>query len=220
MDSFIAGSISGFFQIIVGHPLDTYKVWLQTNQINKIKPNLNNLYRGIRYPLYSNCLLTSILFCSNDYVSGYCKNQWITGAFSGIATSIICCPVDVFKITSQNKVLRNISYIRGYTPTLYREILGNSIYFGGYDYLYNKTKYSSFVSGGLAGVASWFITHPIDTVKTRIQSYRVDTIKQALLLGNIWNGVGFSITRAFIVNSVGFYVYQNILDIIRSTELS
>ena len=38
MDGFTAGNISGLAQIIVGHPLDTYKVWLQSGTKTSMKP--------------------------------------------------------------------------------------------------------------------------------------------------------------------------------------
>ena len=34
MDAYISGSLSGFVQIFLGHPFDTYKVWSQTGQKN------------------------------------------------------------------------------------------------------------------------------------------------------------------------------------------
>jgi hypothetical protein len=48
MESFWAGLISGIFQTVVGHPLDTLKVWKQNN--SRISPSFFNLYKGIKYP--------------------------------------------------------------------------------------------------------------------------------------------------------------------------
>ena len=55
----VSTCLSGFSQILIGHPLDTYKTWLQNgSRIPKIK--FSTMYRGIRYPLLSNCVLNLV----------------------------------------------------------------------------------------------------------------------------------------------------------------
>lgn len=69
----------------------------------------------------------------------------------------------------------------GLNSTLLREsFIG--VYFGTYDFLIRYftvngkiSQVGSFLSGGLAGVATWFIMYPVDYVKTRIQSDSLET---------------------------------------------
>ena len=213
MEGFISGSFSGLVQIIVGHPLDTYKIWLQNSEKNK---NLKHLYRGIQYPLYTNCLINSVLFGTNNLASKYISNPWITGFITGIATSFICTPVELFKIRRQCYLPPPNNWFLGYRATLMRETIGCSLYIGIYDYLYQKKKYSCLFSGGVAGISCWFLTHPIDTIKTRIQTGQTSNIIKGFTEKGLWNGLTHTLVRAFLVNSIGFWVYQKSNDFINN----
>ena len=101
----------------------------------------------------------------------------------------------------------------GFRATFLRETIGCSLYIGIYDYLYHKKKYSSLFSGGVAGMSCWFLTHPIDTIKTRIQTGQTSNIIQGLSEKGLWNGVSYTLIRAFLVNSTGFWVYQKCIDL-------
>lgn len=197
-NEFIAGLFSGITQVIVGHPLDTIKV----NKQNNIKIN-SRLYQGITYPLISNSLIVGLQF---DLYYRY------NAIIDGIITSMILTPLDYYKINKQNnnnisfsKMIKNMP--KSYPITCLRESLALSIYFGGYDMM-RKKNYNPLVAGGLAGVASWLFTFPIDTIKTRIQSG--SNFKQALKERNFWKGINITLGRALIVNSLGFYVAEHI----------
>ncbi len=73
MEGFLAGNISGLAQIVIGHPLDTYKVWLQSGVRPSTKPS--RLYRGIKYPLYASCIQNSVIFGVNYNLSQVIENQ-------------------------------------------------------------------------------------------------------------------------------------------------
>lgn len=215
MDAYIAGSFSGLVQIVIGHPLDTYKVWLQTKQPNR---NLKKLYYGIRYPLLISCVHNSVLFGTNHNLGRYIDNQWITGFLTGIVSGFICGPMELFKIREQaykTKPKLKHCFI-GIYPTLIRESVSTSIYFGTYHYLHDQLNYSLLYSGGISGVVSWLITHPIDTVKSRIQSGSVSNLKDALSIKGLWRGIECTLLRAFLVNSTGFWVYEKSLNYFKS----
>ena len=60
---------------------------------------------------------------------------------------------------------------------------------------------NSFISGGIAGILSWLIPYPIDTIKSRIQiGY---SLKKSIKLGNYYKGLNFCLLRAFLVNGIG-----------------
>ena len=89
-------------------------------------------------------------------------------------------------------------------------IPGIFIYFSTYQKLKEKNV-PVFLSGSLAGSASWLFTYPIDTIKTRIQNESCKTIKEAINKGGLNNGIGICLLRAFIVNGINFTVYENAL---------
>ena len=70
---------------------------------------------------------------------------------------------------------------------------------------------SIFLSGSLAGTISWFITYPVDTIKTRLQNNSCKTIKEAIKKGNLFTGLNLCLIRAFIVNGVNFSVYEFVM---------
>ena len=196
---FLAGLSSGIAQTLIGHPLDTIK----TNKQNNIKVK-GNLYKGLKYPLVSNSLLVGIQF---DLYYRY------NSIIAGIVSSVIITPLDHFKISRQNKIKTDFygmikNFKKGYPITVTREPMALSIYFGTYDYMKYKINYHPLISGGVAGALSWLFTYPIDTIKTRVQSNI--SFKQAIMTKNYWNGINIALSRAFIVNGVGFYVAENV----------
>ena len=82
-----------------------------------------------------------------------------------------------------------------------------SAYFGVYDFC-RSNEYSSLVSGGLAGLANWTLTYPIDVVKCRQIAQNI-TIKEALQQKHLWRGYPVCGLRAVIVNAANFWVYEN-----------
>ena len=67
-DPFLAGCISGIFQTIAGHPLDTLKTWKQNEGLLKIPSrNFLNLYKGISMPLLQLPIICSVTFGVDNY---------------------------------------------------------------------------------------------------------------------------------------------------------
>tara|TARA_Y100000741_G_C18227739_1_gene548531 strand:+ start:715 stop:1374 length:660 start_codon:yes stop_codon:yes gene_type:complete len=211
---FYAGTLSGIIQTITGHPFDTLKVLQQNNKKNLY--NLRSLYKGITMPLFQTPLICGVSFFLNDSLDNYFNNHYISGFYSGFATSFIICPFEYYKINSQNQNQKiiNISSIKNSYINLRYVILRESpsccIYFG----LYNECKkrnLSSFLSGGLSGISSWLLTYPLDTIKTRMQSNKTFSFKQAIIMGSLFKGLQICLVRAFLVNSTGFYTYEYFL---------
>lgn len=127
---YFKGSIVGVTQTIFGHPFDTIKTRLQTN--NKI--DVFKLHRGVSFPLLSSSLTNSVMFGSYDYFKKE-NNNFVSGIYSGILISPIVTPIDKLKIDFQinPKIkLNNINYLKIYKGlhlTLLRESLGTGIYF-------------------------------------------------------------------------------------------
>ena len=84
-----------------------------------------------------------------------------------------------------------------------------------YDFCYEKNNYNPFISGGIAGLANWTVTYPIDTIKTRQTAHNIN-IYDALKMGNLWKGYLPCALREIIVNSYGFNIYQYTHDYLRT----
>ena len=209
LDSFIAGCISGIVQTIIGYPLDTLKVRQQN-----ITKSRSNLFAGMKYPLIQTPFLTGVCFFTDNIMFNYTNNMYLSGAFSGLVSSIIICPLDYYKIQQQEqkKICINKSNIlysfKHINITISREVPAYFILFSTYRTLQDNNV-NTFMSGGIAGALSWLLTYPQDTVKSRLQSNKAHNIMEALRMGKLFTGIQFCLYRAFLVNSVGFIVYKN-----------
>ena len=205
---FSAGICSGFIQNVVGHPLDTIKVLSQNKKLHTL--NLLNIYKGFSFPLYKLVITNSIAFDLNERLkSNNITNRFITGAITGATISPIVYFFDVFKIKKQNNMKYNFrDFIKPQCIYLsfLRETIAYSVYFGSYFGL-KDYGISPFFAGGIAGCINWTSTYPIDTIKTRAITFD-KTIKEYILMGNIWKGYRICIFRAFLVNSAGFQTYE------------
>jgi len=204
VSEFIAGFASGTIQTIVGHPLDTLKVWKQ----NKITPNARSLFSGIKYPLITGTFVTGLQFASYNWLNKYTDSDTLCGGFSGIFTGLFFSPIDKYKIQSQLGITNTKL---GLLPCLLREIPSGAIYFGSYSFMRDK-QYSVLSSGAIAGASSWLFTYPLDIIKTQVQSGELSfkTAIQKMLRREtvLTSGLGYCLIRAMLVNSIGFYVYE------------
>ena len=208
MIEFYSGFISGIAQTIISYPLDTIVVYKQTGQnISNIK--LKNIYKGVQYPLLTSGLINSLCFGINNSVYKHTHNHFISGSITGLITSIIITPVELYKIRSQRLKNITINPFVGLKITATRELVASSIYFGVYNTLIDNN-INTFISGGITGCISWTISYPIDVIKTRIQSSECITIFESIKMKNLWHGISVCLYRAFIVNAIGFYIYEKI----------
>jgi len=206
MIEFYSGFISGIAQTIIGYPFDTIIVYKQTGQnINKIK--FKYIYKGVKFPLLSSGLITSLCFGINYNLYEYTHNHFISGGITGLITSIIISPIELYKIRSQKLKHYNINPFIGFKVTASREFVFSSIYFGLYNILINNN-INMFISGGITGCLSWIACYPIDVIKTRIQSGECKTINESIKMKNLYMGIPICLFRGFIVNAIGFYVYE------------
>jgi solute carrier family 25 carnitine/acylcarnitine transporter 20/29 len=211
VNSFIAGSITGITEVVLGYPLDTIKVNLQNRTFDIYKLKLKYLYSGCTYPLLSNSIIISLEFGVFNYFRNKDYSITTAGMLAGSATSVVMAPIDRFKIKKQ--ILSNNIYknpYKGFQYVLAREIPATAIYFNSYYYL--KESASILLAGGLAGVITWGVTFPLDVIKTRMQSDSYKTLKDALVFKGIYNGIFPCLLRALCINSISFYTYETVID--------
>jgi len=220
-ESLLAGFISGTAQTLIGHPLDTMKVWQQQNI-----PKSTQIFSGLKYPLGTGSVLASAQFTTHMMVSenmrlryGYTRTQSdVTGGLcAGVVSGILTSPIDKYKIRMQTQT-NNSRY--GLFSCIIREIPACGIYFGSYAAMREQGQ-SVLMSGAVAGSLSWFLTYPLDIAKTQIQSGEspdIRTVYGKMRTGQIslTNGLGFCLARAFLINGVGFTVYEKWMLILSS----
>lgn len=132
---------------------------------------------------------------------------------------------------------RIFAFYRGFGATALREIPGNFVYFTTYQLLKNNISrtcgvhpkdasfWTIFVSGGFAGVALWLVCHPIDTLKSLIQTDNLLQPKYSGILDclkkvqrergllSLYRGLGLSLARAFPCNAAAFSTYEFVLSL-------
>lgn len=204
-NEFIAGAFSGLAQNIVGHPFDTAKVMVQNNKrLHSIKPL--QFYRGFMYPTVFSVISNSCVFPVNKYVNDRLHNTYASGFITGVTISPLCYVFDLLKVKRQIPGKMSLK-MYGLGATAGRESIGFCFWLGSYFQLTKEYKISSFWAGGIAGILAWTFSYPVDVIKNRQMAQDI-SFKQAYRVGNLWKGYGLCITRAAVVNSIGFYVYD------------
>ncbi|XP_030246469.1 mitochondrial basic amino acids transporter [Drosophila navojoa] len=131
---FIAGLLGGAAGVLVGHPFDTVKVHLQTDDPKNPKykgtlhcmktillvDNIRGLYRGISSPMMGIGLVNAIVFGVYGNVQKLSENpnslitHFNAGVMAGIAQSFICSPMELAKTRLQlSKYIDNQPKFKG-----------------------------------------------------------------------------------------------------------
>ena len=124
---------------------------------------------------------------------------------------------------------------RGVTVMAMRDMPALVTYIVSYEFLNTKFRANKkliskkldcmycLTAGGLAGVASWVLTMPMDTIKSKVQAQAASEgtvnlrqiVKETYHTNGVkgfFRGSGVAIIRAFPVNGVTFMVWSQVLD--------
>ena len=197
---------------------------------------ISRLYAGVSYPLIINLTYSTAIYELHSNIYQKTNNHFISGFMSGSIMSIFLNPFEVGKIKQQiyynnnkdiinserkrntkslnmnqimNKYNTNCKLFVALPYTFLRESISTGIYFQTYFSLIDKI--NAFNAGGIAGVTSWILTYPVDTYKTRVQANSNYKMKMNIKnFKSLWNGLSFCLIRAYLVNGVGFYIYNKL----------
>jgi hypothetical protein len=228
MSEFLAGCVSGCIQSVLGHPLDTIKVLAQTSNKKRgiRQPNnisVKTLYRGVSYPTAMNMLTSGVIFDTNSRLHESYKSHYKSGFITGLFTAPMMYFFDTGKIYHQTFVKNGNANTKqkiqlfpykqflkgnGLGATFGRECLATSAYMGVYFDLVERT--SPLYAGGIAGLASWVVSYPIDVIKSRQMADCSLSFLDAARQGQLWRGFSVCALRAIIVNSAGFWAYDKV----------
>ena len=119
-------------------------------------------------------------------------------------------------------------FYTGAAPTAGRLVTAWCFYFGVQEFMEDlfkgtkdtsvpSTAAESFVAGGIAGIVSWMVSMPFDTIKTRVQTnphlYKNgwQCLREILREGgprNLYAGFDAVILRSFVANGLAFATYR------------
>ena len=207
---------------------------------------LSSMWRGWFWPCATNGAVNSILFVSFEACMRRLdeRSVWAhaaAGWAAGGAAALVISPQELVKCVAQVETgasgasfhndLRITKALvrehgvrglfRGLPITMLRDLPSFALYFGVYAWLTRECGWSTFASGGWAGVASWFFVMPLDVVKTewQVSATRGSFVRFArdLLAGYartvglrraLFRGTAAACLRAWPQHGVTFAVYE------------
>ena len=208
---FIYGGVVGLTQTLVGFPFDTLKTRRQAFPDAKL--DFKTLYRGVGYPMVSTCLLTSNNFGFAAFLHRQGYSWWQGGFAAGFLSAFLITPLEMRKVNRQvglpAKNVKAIPLHRGLGVTVAREAPAHAVYFGVYHWA-KKEGFHPLCGGAFAGLGSWTATYPLDAIKSRMLADPSMTLSQAIAISKFWRGFSLAATRAVLVNSLAFWMYETL----------
>lgn len=208
---FVFGAIVGVAQTLVGFPFDTLKTRRQV--FPNAKLDFKSLYGGVGYPLASTCFITSNNFGFASFLHKQGWSWWQGGFAAGFLSAFLITPLEMRKVNRQAgssvKDIRAMPLYRGLGVTIAREAPAHMVYFGVY-YWAKDRGWHPLVGGALAGLGSWTSTYPMDVIKSRMLADPSISLTQAIEKGKFWRGFSLAATRAVLVNSLAFWIYESL----------
>ena len=191
--SLVFGAVSGTSVVLVGHPLDSIKVRLQTGATRNI---FQNLYKGITPPLMAVVPSWVAVFLAYGSALKYLGDDRMTsvalaGGFSGLFYTLAVCPFEFVKVNAQHaQVSTSVAFqrlkstvgvrglYRGVSVCLGRDVSQSMAYYICAESLNRSSfmrktfsdQWRPFFSGAMTGVCHCMVEYPFDTIKTRMQT--------------------------------------------------
>lgn len=209
-NDFINAGIANSVQMAIGYPLDTAKVWVQSNQ--PFKPmTIRNLYSGIKYPLIGQGTATALCFASYNYGIKKDVNPFLSAASAGFVISLVATPIEILKITKQYEPLSNVKWSNFYKQCLIPVTLRETLYITSFlnlqRYFREETDVIPAFYGAICSSVSWILTYPLDTYKTNQILFHSlgKTIPKRPMLDV---GLAYSLFRVSLGGSIFMTVYD------------
>lgn len=216
MTDFVAASCVGLAQIGVGHPFDTSLTLIQNKRKWWGLP-IKNYYRGWRFPMTSSIVFNATVFPVVERTQQYTGSVFLSGLLAGVCVAPFMYCFEYGKIrkqTQQPVTINGLLNNSGRIAMLSREMVAMSSYFGMYNYI-RDNNYHVLLSGGMAGLANWTLTYPIEVVKNRQLAQNI-SIRQALSQRAIWKGYPICAARAVLVNAANFWTYETVKNLLEN----
>ena len=189
--NFTISSVASVLAEISTLPICTVKTIYQTNlNYTSLSNVIKNVYhtRGLwgfynasGIAMLSQTVSTATKFTGYAYIQKYrntsqnnLPSNMFNGALAGIISTMIVHPIDVIKVHKQNNVnfMQELKlfgpklFYRGYTKSIFKNIILTSIIFPFYDF-YKYHFHNVYVAALLSSIVTTIILHPIDYLKIR-----------------------------------------------------
>jgi len=220
--------ISSIIETTITHPIDVIKIHKQTSK--PILYRFNTLYSGYIPRSIGNIPSRTIFLFSQDYLHQYFNNknrqvnkniQSILIPFiAGFSQTLVDTPVEVLKMNQIMKIKNNLNIsqnttkllYKGFIPHFYRNFIFVLCVYN-FKQLSNNTNIqylqSSYIQtalfGAVGGLIGSYTSHPLDTIKTCIQTnrnYDNFTIK------NFFKGCHLRAGMGMINMFISLYVFE------------
>jgi solute carrier family 25 carnitine/acylcarnitine transporter 20/29 len=207
LNSAAAGYVAGITGVLMGHPLDSAKVWLQTNSMGRNK--------HLSQPTSSSNISSSSASFMNKSASGLARSAARVPS-SGVASMSTLSKVPAENMQMLKNSIRTLRALySGIAVPLVSVGLIQSANFASYDalrrilhrydnpgaletdYLNNDSLTNVAVAGSLTGGVLAFVTGPLIMVKTK-QQITGNGFRQALVESVRPNGGAISLSRCYI----------------------
>lgn len=177
--SIIPAICSSIFEVCATQPIDVIKTHYQTN--TKVIYTFRNLYSGFIPRAFGNIPSRTTFLYSQDFFKNYYSTKNISDIqkniiipmSAGFCQTLVDTPFEVLKINKIMNVHNKFLY-KGFIPHCTRNMI---FLISVYNFReYSKKKYieqNIFINslyGGIGGIFGAYISHPFDTIKTKIQS--------------------------------------------------
>jgi hypothetical protein len=203
--------ISSLIEVIVTQPIDVAKTYKQTG--NKISFNVRTLYSGFIPRASGNIPSRSVFLFSQDFLKSELDpiknfNKILIPGLSGFAQTLIDTPIENLKMRQIFK-LDKVNYYKGFLPHLSRNIIFLIPVFNFKEYgkSYHDNAIHQALYGATGGIVGSYISHPLDTIKTLIQTNKKNQIKE-LKLKDYFRGSHLRASMAFINMSISLTVFE------------
>lgn len=230
----VPGFLQGLTRVVVSHPFDYVRIHLQTNRATSIQEflrghSLGSLYRGVSIPLVTVPIDRAVQFKCYERLNEV-VNPFVSGALCGIVSSLFMLPstyvCNNFILEKHNhdllKFMSKLCFRHawlGFRPELLRSVSATSLYLGAYGNLrnmYGSETTQSMINSAIAGVFTWTITYPIETLKVEQQTTHNESLRNILLsrvrkygIMNLWKGIMPIYIRTIPSSVLGMLVYEH-----------
>ena len=216
--------VSSIIESTITHPIDVIKIHKQTSQ--PILYKFKTLYSGYIPRALGNIPSRTIFLFSQDYLHTYFNSKKnyevskksqciIIPLLAGFSQTLIDTPVEVLKMNQVMNVKNTFLY-KGFLPHFFRNFIFvlcvyNFKQFGisnsnrSQDNSWGSNYLNTALYGAIGGVIGSYVSHPLDTLKTCIQSnrsYKHFTIK------DYYKGCHLRAGMGMINMFVSLYVFE------------
>lgn len=213
MNKVYASSIAGISAELITLPISTLKSIYQTSENISICQIISDKnYKGYIRKSISPAIVQKLLSTTSRFTTFYyLKNKdnmsnMKSGFISGIVSSIITTPANVWKIRKQ---IGNIYSIKnsynGVKLSIVRNILLGTLQLPLYEYMKRYTKENHAYASIITAIIVTAILHPIDLLMTKKMAG-----KNLLPIGNIYKGISLNLGRVLPHFMIVTYIYEKL----------